>query len=261
MRFKEFIGAVDAPLDEETLRQIYAEILPLLIVEEDGGGEGGGGFDSGPPPTVPDGETEPAPTVPPPIRGPGVWRPGGGFNGNMWFNQLYNTLKIWAVSDRISKRLKQLGVKGIGVQRIQMAKKVAAKHVKLLLNNPGATAYKIPVWTTKAPPKPVIKIWNEEFAKAFAMELGLLNEEAVIEAAQRTAAAYMDVDFDDLEIVGRGLDTEVVESGKILKRKVINAANASWHVLLYTHRTKNYVRIEGPDGNTMYRAQTKKRTA
>lgn len=67
--------------------------------------------------------------------------------------------------------MNELGLDKDAQKRVKMAAKVAAKHVTLLLSNPGATAYRIPVWTTQAPPKPVIRVWNEEFAKEFSKQL------------------------------------------------------------------------------------------
>lgn len=96
-------------------------------------------------------------------------------SGNFWFNQLYTTLKNLVVMTNISKRLKQLGITGEGAKRVKKAQQMAAKHVKLLLTNPGTTAYRIPVWTTAKPPKPVIKMWNEAFAKQFELELSKVN--------------------------------------------------------------------------------------
>lgn len=160
-------------------QQVYEELLPLFLLNEDGEvGEPAG--DTSGPPEVPNLGTEPTPPTNPVGQGwyrPGPFRPNGsGMNGNHWFNELYRSLKTLAVASNISKRLKELGIKGEGVKRIQLAQKVAAKHVKLLLTNPGATAYRIPVWTTATPPKAVIKTWNEEYAKEFARQLSLIED-------------------------------------------------------------------------------------
>ena len=173
MKIQELLS-VPKPLLEGQILAIYEDLLPhLFISEEDGGGgDGGSPGDGGTPPDV---TPDPPPVQPPGGGGwyrPGPFRPGGmGMNGNHWFNQLYMTLKNLAVASNIAKRLKELGIKGDGVKRIRLAQKTAAKHVKLLLSNPGATAYRIPVWTIAKPPKQVIKMWNEAFAREFAKEL------------------------------------------------------------------------------------------
>lgn len=144
------------PLLEGRQLDVYNLLLPLLLIQE---------------------EDAPPDVTTPPDGGwhrPGPFRPGGGMNGNHWFNQLYSTLKNLMIATNISKRLKELGIKGEGAKRVKLAQKIAAKHVKLLLMNPGATAYRIPVWTTAKPPRPVIKMWNEAFATEFARQLSLL---------------------------------------------------------------------------------------
>lgn len=168
MRLDELLNP--APLLEGQMLFIYEELLPLILISEEDGGDSSPG-DGGTPSDV----TPSTPPIQPPGGGgwyhPGPFRPNGGMNGYHWFNQLYSTVKMLAVASNISKRLKQLGITGEGAKRVKAAQKTAAKHVKLLLSNPGATAYRIPVWTTAKPPKPVIKMWNEAFAKEFAKEL------------------------------------------------------------------------------------------
>ena len=153
---------------------VYNDLLPHLLIKEEGeGGGGDGGGDSSPG----DGGTPPEVTPsPPPVTPPGTYgwfRTGYGVGprGGLWFNQLYSTLKNLAVATNIMKRLKELGIKGDGASRVKMAAKTAAKHVKLLLANPGATAYRIPVWTTAKPTSKAIKVWNEAFAREFEKEL------------------------------------------------------------------------------------------
>ena len=175
MRITE-LTAKPKPLLEGVKLRVYDELLPLFLLnEEEGGGEAGSpAGDTSGPPQVTDLGTQPTPpnvTVGQGWYRPGPFRPSGGMNGNHWFNQLYSTLKTLAVASNISKRLKELGITGEGAKRVRMAQKTAAKHVKLLLSNPGATAYRIPVWTTATPPRVVIKTWNEEYTKAFAKEL------------------------------------------------------------------------------------------
>jgi hypothetical protein len=96
-------------------------------------------------------------------------------NASHWFNELHRTLKNLAIASNINKRLKELGVKNAGAERVEGAVKTAAKQVKNLLSNPGDTAYKIPVWRFGSPPKPVIKKWNEAFELAFKAELAKIN--------------------------------------------------------------------------------------
>lgn len=157
----------EQPLLEGQLLTVYNELLPLLLISEDGegGGEGGGEMGSETTSDV----APPAEVVPPPQpgRGSGIV----GLYGNPWFNQLFVSLKNLAVATNISKRLKVLGIGGEGARRVKLAAQTAAKNVKVLLNNPGATSYRIPVWTTQKPPKPVIRMWNEAFSREFAKEL------------------------------------------------------------------------------------------
>lgn len=153
MRFKEYLSQ----------QEVFEAVLPLLLLDEDG------------PPEVPNLGIEPTPPKGPIVTSPtggwgkGPFNPYGG--GHKWFGELYNTVKQYAVASRIADRLKQLGIKGSGVDRIANARNSALMATRDLLTNPRATAYRIPVWTTKKPPKVAIKIWNEEFAKAFRKEL------------------------------------------------------------------------------------------
>jgi len=161
---------------------IYESLLPMLLMEE---GEGGG--DAGGVPAVGDstggsGDITGEPVQPPPVgtttNSTGGWGRGPltGFGGNRWFNEFYNTLRNLVVMTKISKRMKEIGISKEGSKRVKMAAKVAARNVKLLLSNPGATAYRIPQWTFDRPKTPVIKRWNEGFAHEFKKELAKLNE-------------------------------------------------------------------------------------
>lgn len=162
---------------------IYEELLPLLLMEE---GEGGG--DAGGVPAVGDstggsGDITGEPVQPPsvgttPTTSTGGWGRGplAGFGGGRWFNEFYNSLKNLVVTNRILKRMTQLGISKQGKKRVKMAAKVAARNVNLLLSNPGATAYRIPQWTFDKPKTPVIKRWNEGFAHEFKNELAKITE-------------------------------------------------------------------------------------
>jgi hypothetical protein len=136
MTFKEFLQ--DDPLLEGQNLDVYNDLLPLLLVPDDMVVE--------------------------------IFA-----NGNMWLNQLYTSVKNYAIATRITDRMKELGVGGEGAKRVRNAAKSAANSVRSLLNNPGAVAYKIPTWTTVAPPKPVIPIWNEAFSREFAKEMSALS--------------------------------------------------------------------------------------
>lgn len=151
-------------LTEETRR----ELLSCFILNEDDGGGGGdaGGGDIGDVGEPGDSET---PETTPPPNYPG--RPFLYAGANRWFAQLYASIRHLTIANNILKRMNELGLDKDAQKRVKMAAKVAAKHVTLLLSNPGATAYRIPVWTTQAPPKPVIRVWNEEFAKEFSKQL------------------------------------------------------------------------------------------
>lgn len=243
------------PLLEGQTLAIYEELLPLFLIEEDGGGDSSPADGGTPPDVTPD----PPPVQPP--GGGGWYRPYPGHGpvmGGLWFNQLYRTLKSMIVAQNISKRLKQIGVKGEGAKRIKLAAKVAAKHVKLLLNNPGATAYRIPVWTTQAPPKPIIKKWNEEFKKAFASELQRLHEENVGAARQamELAAKLLDTKVLGLVRAPEGEAETVIDAGKQLRRQLIKTADSQWVVIHYRHGDKEYVRVESPTGeHGMYKVK------
>lgn len=188
MKIDELLNApaTPAPLILEGKRlAVYENILPMLLIED---GEGGGGGEGGgsPPPSVGDstggsgditGEPVQAPNVPT-TRPDGGWGRGPltGFGGGRWFNELYNTVRNLVVLTKLSKRMKEIGIGKEGSKRVKTAAKVAAKNVKLLLSNPGATAYRIPQWTFDKPKTPVIKRWNEGFAHEFKKELAKLDE-------------------------------------------------------------------------------------
>jgi hypothetical protein len=245
------------PLLEGKNLEVYEALLPLLLISEEDGGDGGESSpgDGGTPTDVP----EIPPVTPPPVGSgwyrPGPFRPGGmGMNGNHWIGQLYSTLKNLAITTNIAKRMKELGIKGEGAKRIKLAQKIAAKHVKLLLSNPGATAYRIPVWTTQSPPKPIIKMWNEAFALEFQKQLvgiDLLSERvsATETRAMGQAAELLQVPVDRLKLVGTTEAENVIQKGKQLKRELIKAADAQWVVIFYTNENVKYVRVEAPDGN------------
>lgn len=171
-------------LNESTLLEgkrlaVYESLLPLLLVEEDGGGDGGGM------PSVGDstgggGDITGEPVQAPPVTG-SYWGRGpltgiGLTGGGRWFNELYNAVKNLLVLNRMTTRMTQVGVGKNGQIRVRQAAKTAAKSVKSLLSNPGATAYRIPQWTFDSPKTPKIKRWNEGFAHEFRKELAKLNE-------------------------------------------------------------------------------------
>jgi hypothetical protein len=174
---------------------VYESILPLLLIEDGdgGGGDGGGdaGGSSGPPPSVGDSTGGSGDITGEPVKSPDVtpstptggWGRGPliGFGGGRWFNELYNSVKNLMILSRLSKRLKDVGVSKQGTLRVQNAAKTAAKNVKLLLSNPGATAYRIPQWTFDKPKSPKIKRWNEGFAYEFKKELAKLNENQMLD--------------------------------------------------------------------------------
>jgi len=187
MKLDELLNPPVALLEGKRLA-IYESILPMLLVEE---GEGGGG--EGAPPSVGDstggsgditGEPVQAPDVGnPPTNSTGGWGRGPltGFGGGRWFNELYNTVRNLVVLTKLSKRMKEIGIGKEGTKRVQAAAKTAAKNVRLLLSNPGATAYRIPQWTFDKPKTPVIKRWNEGFAYEFKKELAKLDENQMLD--------------------------------------------------------------------------------
>lgn len=143
---------------------IYEALLPLLVVETADGVVAG------------DGQPGDVSTSPGAGWGHGPFRPGGGMNGNHWFNEFYRTIKNLVITKKVLSRMKEIGIDDAGQKRVQQAAKNAAKQVNDLLMNPRATAYKIPVWTFDKPKTPVIKRWNEGFAHEFKRELSKLNE-------------------------------------------------------------------------------------
>ena len=186
MKVNELLNPSVALLEGKRL-EVYESILPLLLVEEgEGGGDGGmpsvgdstggSGDITGEPVQAPDVST-------PPTNNTGGWGRGPltGFGGGRWFNELYNAVKNLMVLSRLSARMKQIGIGKQGTVRVQKAAKTAAKNVKLLLSNPGATAYRIPQWTFDKPKTPVIKRWNEGFAYEFKKELARLNENQMLD--------------------------------------------------------------------------------
>ena len=175
----EELKITHAPILEGKQLSIYEDLLPLLMLSEEG--EGG---EMGTPTETQPADAPPTPAVSTPADGGwgrGPFRPGGGMNGNHWFNEFYKTLKNLVVANNVLKRMGELGISKEGKKRIQMAAKVAARNVNLLLSNPGATAYKIPVWTFDKPKAPKIQRWNEGFAYEFKKELAKLDEQQFVD--------------------------------------------------------------------------------
>ena len=181
MRVNELFSQPKLLLEKKQL-QVYKAICPLLLIEDDGTAMPPVGSGDGPP-SVPDLGTEPTPptggVIQPPSAG-GGWANGGPFRpysgGAFWVNQLYASVKQLAVSSNILKRFKELGIKKSDQQRVKKAYGTALKNVRNLILNPQATAYHFPKWTTKNTfPKPVIKMWNEAFAKEFGKELAKID--------------------------------------------------------------------------------------
>ena len=165
--------------EEDLLEGFEDEVIALYttLLEDEGGGEGG--FDTSGPPVVPMG---PQPT--PPNGYGGGWVRGGPFRpfsgGGKWFGELYGSVKRLAVAKKIKDRLKQLGIKGIGVDRIDGAYKSALFNVRDLIKNPQKTAYHFPKWTTKVPKMPKIPVWREALAIEFAKELSKMKLNEII---------------------------------------------------------------------------------
>lgn len=147
--------------------EVFKALLPYLLIEQNGNGGGNGGGNGETGGEVPEVTPAPAPTQP--LFG---WYRGG---PQFWVYELHRTLKNLAVAANIQKRLKELGIKGPGAQRIDAAVANAGKAAKALLTSPGAVLRPIPVWTTKKPAKTTIKRWNEAFERAFAKELGKID--------------------------------------------------------------------------------------
>lgn len=155
-RGSELNDAVSQGVDEDLVDEALSVLSQARALSED---EGGG-----------DAPPEMSSDSPGPI-GSGFGR--GPVMGGLWFNQLYRTLKTMIVAQNIVKRLKVLGVGGEGARRVKAAAKMAQKHVKLLLANPGATAYTIPVWTVSRSQTPVVKMWKESLEADFDRRMKL----------------------------------------------------------------------------------------
>ena len=141
------------------LEEAFIRIFDDVLLEDEGDGPG-------------DMSDLPPPNSPPPTPPYGGGWGHGPVMGGPWFNQLYASLKQLVVAQNILKRLGVLGLNNSeGKKRVKNAAKIAAKHVKLLMSNPGAVAYRIPVWTTAGAPKFIIKKMNEEFTKVFEEQL------------------------------------------------------------------------------------------
>ena len=117
------------------------------LMEEDGGGGGdfGGGDVPGngdggvvtPPTEGPGDGTTPTPEpTTPPVQPPGGGAWFGGFGGAMWFNTFIRQMRWLAASTNVKKRLKELGIKGDAINRIDNQIKMSKKHVNSLLSNP-----------------------------------------------------------------------------------------------------------------------------
>lgn len=138
-------------LNEQTL-DLFLEYFtvdadtPLL---EDGEGGDSGSSDSGTSSdvpissTVPDsgsspgnGETPASAPPPPPVQPPGNGAWYGGFGGGMWLNMFARQVGWLAVSSNVKKRLKELGIKGDSIDRIDNQIKMAKHHIDSLLQNP-----------------------------------------------------------------------------------------------------------------------------
>ena len=138
----------------------------LLLSEDDG------------PPSVPNLGTEPTPpsgsVLQPPAPG-GGWARGGPFRpysgGSHWASELLSSVRQLAIASNILKRFKVLGIPVPDQKRVKIAYGTALKNVRNLISNPQSTAYHFPMWTTKKPPKAMIKIWNEAFGEEFEKEL------------------------------------------------------------------------------------------
>ena len=189
MKLDELLNSPPALLEGKRL-QVYETILPYLLIEDGeaggvpsvGDSTGGTGDITGTPvkaPDVPTSTGSGAVNTPTPTGNTGGWGRGPfttGMGGNHWFNELYNTVRNLVVMTKLAKRMKEVGISNSGAKRVKMAAKVAAKNVRLLLSNPGATAYRIPQWTFDKPKTPMIKRWNEGFAYEFEQELAKLDE-------------------------------------------------------------------------------------
>lgn len=98
-------------------------------------------FEEEPIPTPTDGSPVTPPTTPPggTTPAPGAPHDHGGHNtsAGLWFQTFASQLAWLYSATRISKRLKELGIKGEGAKRVKNAIKIAKQNVSLLLSNPG----------------------------------------------------------------------------------------------------------------------------
>jgi hypothetical protein len=98
-------------------------------------------------------------------------RPMAGMGWGALPSQLYASSLNYAIATRMLGRFKELGIKGVGVDRVKQAQKSALQSTKQLMTNPMSVASRIPKWTTAPMPKAVIKKWNEELSREFAKEI------------------------------------------------------------------------------------------
>ncbi len=102
------------------------------LFEEDGGGDiSMPGDDLPADSTTPDDTKPTTPSVAPPG---GAWF--GGFGGSLWFNTFVRQMRWLVTSKNVKNRLKELGIKGDSIKRIDNQIKMASKHVDSLLSNP-----------------------------------------------------------------------------------------------------------------------------
>lgn len=132
----------EAIIDEIVDYFTVTDETPLF--EEDGGGDAGGmdipggPGDGGPGTIEPPGDgTTPNPEPPkPPVQPPGGGAWFGGFGGALWFNTFIRQMRWLAASTNVKKRLKELGIKGDAMNRIDDQIKMSKKHIDSLLSNP-----------------------------------------------------------------------------------------------------------------------------
>lgn len=108
---------VDANIDEILDYFTVTNDTPLLE-DEDGGGGG-----------------EENAVSPGPSETPNSVQHGG-FGGGLWLNTFVKQMRWLAASNNIKKRLKELGISGDALTRIDAQIKMATRHIEFLINNP-----------------------------------------------------------------------------------------------------------------------------
>lgn len=148
--------------------------------------------------------------------------------------------------------MKDIGISSKGSERVDKAAKNAAKNVRDLLSKPQNTAFNIPLWTTKKPPKSIVKTWNEHFGEEFQKELALLTVDDLYEERINDIMAYaasqLGVSKEKLQPALKTEADRILDDGKQISRKIIDTPAGKIVIIHYKLGPSQMVRIEDQDG-------------